>query len=116
MHALDRAALLGNPVIEHRGDEGARLDSQFRAEGRDDCLKLGGEHDAVPARGIEEGLDAERVAGEHEFTGRRVGDGEREHAAELVEGGRPPLAPAFKYDLGIRGGNEGRACCLKLFS
>ena len=113
-HALDGAALLGDPVIEHRGDERARLDPQFRAEGRDDRLELGGEDDAVTALDVEEGLDAQRVAGEHQFAGRRVGDGEREHAAELVEGGRPPVPPAFKHDLGVRGGDEGRARCLQL--
>ena len=114
VHALDGAALLGDPVIEHGGDERARLDPQFRAERRDDRLELGGEDDAVAALGVEEGLDAERVAGEHQLAGRRVGDREREHAAELVEGGRPPVPPALEHYLGVRGSNEGRAGGLQL--
>ena len=113
-HALDGAALLGDPVIEHGRDQRARLDPQFGAEGRDDRLELGGEDDAVAALGVEERLDAERVAGEHQLAGRRVGDREREHAAEPVERGGPPVPPALKHHLGVRGGDEGRARGLQL--
>ena len=49
VHALDGAALLGNPVIQHGRDEGARLDPQLGPERRHDRLQLGGEHDAVAA-------------------------------------------------------------------
>src|ERR1700734_1338798 len=49
------------------------------AQGRDDRLELGGEDDAVAALEVEERLNAERVAGEHQLAGRHVGDGEREH-------------------------------------
>ena len=65
VHALDRAALLGDPVIEHGRDQRTRLDPQLGAERRQDRLELGGEHDAVAALGVEERLDAKRVAGQH---------------------------------------------------
>ncbi len=101
VHALDRAALLGHPVVQHGRDEGPGLDAQLAADRGDDRLQLGGEDDAVAAPQVEERLDAERVARQDELAGHGVGQREREHAAEPVERRRAPVPPGLEHHLGV---------------
>ena len=99
--ALDRAELLGHPVVEHRRDQGARLDPQFGSDRGGQCLQFGGEQRAVASGQVEQGLDAERVAGQEQLAGLRVGQREREHAAELPQRVGSPAAPGLDHDLGV---------------
>ena len=106
LHPLDGAALLGQPVVEHRGDKGARLDPQLGADRRHQGLQLGGEHHPLAPRQEVERLDAERIPGQHEFTGALVEQREREHAAEPAQRFRAPGAPGLQDHLGVRLGGE----------
>jgi hypothetical protein len=65
---------------------------------------------------VEQRLDAERVAGQEQLTGLRVGQREREHAAEAGEGLRAPAAPGLDHDLGVGVGHEPDAAAGQLFS
>ena len=105
-HLVDGTALLGQPVIEHRGDQRARLDPQLGADGRDQRLELGGEHHAVAARQVVQRLDAERVPGQDQVAGALVDDGEREHAAEPAQRIRSPAPPRLEHHLGVGRGGE----------
>ena len=108
-HALDRAELLGHPVIEHRGHQGARLDPQLGPDRRHQRLQLRGEQHAPAPPQVEQRLDAERVAREKQLAGLLVGQGEREHTAEPGQRRRSPVAPRLEHDLGVGGSDEADA-------
>ena len=105
-HAVNGAALLGQPVIEHRRDQGAGLDPELRADRGHERLQLGGEDHPLTAGQVVQRLDAERVAGQDEIAGRLVEQREREHAAEPAQRVRSPAAPGLEHDLGVRAGAE----------
>ncbi len=108
-NAVDRAPLLGQPVVEHRCHQRAWFDPQLRTGRGHQCLQLRGEDQAVATRQVVQRLDAERVPGQDEFTGPRIGQGEGEHAAELAERVRSPAPPRLKHDLGVGLGAEANA-------
>ncbi len=99
MHAGDGAALLRYPVVEHRRDQRARLDTQLRAHRRDQRLQLGREHHAAPAPQGVQRRDAQRVpAPAPARPSPRRPEREREHAAEPGQRRPVPEAPRLEHD------------------
>src|SRR5207245_3451040 len=67
----------------------AGVDPTLRQPGGDERLDLGCEGEASTPTRVEERLDPDSVAGEHETPGRSVPDREREHAVEPRDGVGP---------------------------
>ena len=106
VHPVDRAPLLGQPVVEHRGHQGPRLDPQLGADRGRERLELGGEHHSLAALPVVQRLDAERVPGQDQLAGPLVEQREREHAAEPGQRVRAPGPPGLQHDLGVGPGDE----------
>ena len=81
-HPLDRVEVLRDPVVQGRRHHAGRIDPQLRTDRGHDRLELRGEEHAVASLHHVEGLDAEWVADQGEFTGLDVVHGEGEHPAE----------------------------------
>ena len=65
-------------------------------------LELGGEHDAVAARGMHvERLDAERIAGQREAPVRSSWIANANMPRKRAQRAGPPRAPGLEHDLGV---------------
>ena len=87
-----------------RQDVPQRLDVQpplYRTCGQD-CLQLGAEVQALGGRGVDQRLDAEAVAREHEPAPAGVPQGEAEHAAEALDAVDAQLLVEVDDDLDVR--------------
>ena len=65
---------------------------QLVSDGREQRLELGGEDDPVSPAQVQQRLDAQRVAGQRQLAGLRVGYREREHAPEPLQCAWAPSA------------------------
>jgi hypothetical protein len=109
LHAVDRAALLGQPVVEHRRDQRAGLGAELGSDRGDQRLQFGREDHAALAAEEVQRLDAERVAGQVHAAAVLVQHREREHAAEPLQRVRAPAPPGLEHHLGVAVGSEGDA-------
>ena len=75
--------------------------------GGEEGFGFGGEVEGVVEDGVDEGFDAEAVAGEDEFLVGFVPKGEGPHAVEAWEAGLAPLGVGVKDDFGVGAGVEG---------
>ena len=88
--ALDRAALLGQPVVEHRRDQRAGSICELRSERGDERLQLGREDHARRRGGRKySGLMPSGSRARYRLPLSLVEDREREHAAEPLEASGP---------------------------
>ena len=100
-YAVDGTSLLGQPPVQHRRDQGARIDPQLGADGGRQRLQLGGEDSAVTPGQVVQRLDAERVTSQDEIAGALVEQRKREHAPEALQGAGSPAPPGLEHHLGV---------------
>ena len=72
----------------------------------EDRLRLRGEPEAAVAGGVEEGLLADPVARQQQTAAAAVPDGEREHAAQVIDAGVSVILVEVGDHLGVRPGRE----------
>jgi hypothetical protein len=89
-------------VEGQEGLERLGVDGRVEAGGQAQGVELGGEGQRAAGLGVEQRLDAEAVAGEHEPALGRVPQREGEHAAQALDEARPPLQVGVGQHLGVR--------------